>query len=253
MALRCPKLFYYRYVEKLPEPEVNPAARIGKAIHRALELSLGGKALAEALAEGRKVVEGDDEAERYDTLGTAVEPFLRRIADFRRDRSVARQYVEYPLAIREDLSATKFYAGDALYRGIIDVAYLYDGDRLAVVDHKSGVRRGAGAVSDQLEGYAVLATAQFRNIRHVWLGIHWVADAAMQWAEPTGLNDVGSRFVPGVLDNIEAAALAVADGPRPMPGHACTYCAYRSVCPSAHDVDVEDELDVMHSDGADSE
>ena len=41
-ALRCPRLFFFRYVEKIPEPEVSPEARIGKAIHAALELALQG-------------------------------------------------------------------------------------------------------------------------------------------------------------------------------------------------------------------
>jgi hypothetical protein len=42
MGLRCPRLFHFRYVEKVPEPDVMPEARIGKAVHSALETSLGG-------------------------------------------------------------------------------------------------------------------------------------------------------------------------------------------------------------------
>ncbi len=34
-ALRCPRLFHYRYVDKIKEPETMPEARVGKAIHSA--------------------------------------------------------------------------------------------------------------------------------------------------------------------------------------------------------------------------
>ena len=36
-ALRCPRLFHFKYIQKIKEPEVMPEARIGKAIHKALE------------------------------------------------------------------------------------------------------------------------------------------------------------------------------------------------------------------------
>ena len=61
MALRCPRLFHYRYVDKRPEPEVMPEARIGKAVHAALEHALSGMALTEALAKGRDLVVGEIE------------------------------------------------------------------------------------------------------------------------------------------------------------------------------------------------
>ena len=47
-ALRCPRLFHFKYIDKLKEPEVMPEARIGKSIHKALELVLMGTAIGEA-------------------------------------------------------------------------------------------------------------------------------------------------------------------------------------------------------------
>ena len=41
-ALRCPRLFHFKYIEKIKEPEVMAEARIGKSIHKALELVLQG-------------------------------------------------------------------------------------------------------------------------------------------------------------------------------------------------------------------
>ncbi len=233
-ALRCPRLFHFRYVEKLREPDVMPEARIGKAVHAALEAALQGTATAEAAAVARAALTDEAEQRRFDALATGVDPFLARIGRFRRGRRIQRQLVEYSLAVREDLSATQFYAGDAYYRGVLDTGYLYDEDNLAIVDHKTGVRMAPAIMRDQLEGYLVLAASAFRQVRRFWLGIHWVAERAVEWAEPVDATQVTNRLIPTVLDNIEAAALAVDDGPRTNPGPWCDRCSYRTHCPASH-------------------
>ncbi len=233
-ALRCPRLFHFRYVDRLREIEVMPEARIGKAVHAALETALGGTVVSEAAATARAALTDDDQQRRFDALATGIEPFIARIERFRRGRRVQRQLVEYSLAVREDLSATQFYAGDAFYRGVLDAGYLYDEDNLAVVDHKTGVRLPQTSMRDQLEGYLVLAASAFRQVRRFWLGVHWVAERAVEWSTPVEASQVHDRLVPAVLDNIEAAALAVDDGPRTNPGPWCDRCSYRAVCPASH-------------------
>ena len=208
-----------------------PEARVGKAIHTALEKILLGTALFDAIAEARQELDSDRELARFDAIGTGIRPFVERIDDFRRRRNVRRQLIEFPLAINRDLASTTFYSGDALYRGILDLAYVFDDDHLALVDHKSGQRSGHRTIVEQLEGYAVLAAAYFRGVRRVWLGIHWVASGDLDWARPVHTSDVNQYFLPNVLDNIEAAALAVDDGPRANSGAWCERCSYRSICP----------------------
>ena len=231
-ALRCSRLFHYKYVEKVPEPEVMPEARIGKAVHAALEHAIGGKALPEAIQTGRALLVDALEQARFDHLSGGIGPFLGRIDAFRRKRRVARELVEFSLAVRENMTTTQFYAGDAFYRGIFDIGFLYDDGTLAVVDHKTGARYANLANTDQLEGYAVLAAAGFRSVRRVWLGVHWVADAEVDWARPLGVAEIQQDLMPRVLANIEAAALAVDDGPRSNPGVWCERCNYRTVCPA---------------------
>jgi hypothetical protein len=233
MALRCAREFHYRYIEKLPEIDVMPDARIGKAIHMALERALQGTPLRKALANGRGELANEYEQARYDSIGTGIPPFLDRVAGFRQRRRVSRQMVEFNLAVREDFTATKFYAGDAFYRGVFDVGFLYDDGNLAIVDHKTGLRVSSRRIAEQLEGYAVLASASFRDARRFWLGVHWVADAEIEWSRAVTHTDIYEHFLPSVIDNIEAAALAVDDGPRALPGAWCGRCPYRSVCPEA--------------------
>jgi CRISPR/Cas system-associated exonuclease Cas4 (RecB family) len=234
-ALRCPRLFHFRYVDKLPEPVVMPEARIGKAIHVALEHALQGTPPPEAAAKGRAELSDEGEQLRFDALAAGVAPFTERINRFRRQRRVQRQFVEHALAIRDDLTATQFYAGDAFYRGVVDAAYLYDDEHLAVVDHKTGRRVAGSVMRDQLEGYLVLSAAWWKAARTFWLGLHWVAERAVEWSESVAATEVSARLAPALLDNIEAAALAVDDGPRTNPGPWCDRCAYRSLCPASQD------------------
>lgn len=233
MALRCAREFYYRYVDKVPEIEVMPDARIGKAIHLSLERVLQGTPLRKALAAGRGELANEYEQARFDSIGTGIRPFLDRVSGFRQRRSLQRQMVEFNLAVREDFTATKFYAGDAYYRGVFDVGFIYDDDKMAIVDHKTGLRISSRRVAEQLEGYAVLASASFREVQRFRLGVHWVADAEIEWSREVTHADIYQHFLPSVIDNIEAAALAVDDGPRPSPGAWCGRCGYRSICPEA--------------------
>jgi len=234
-ALRCPRLFHFRYVEKVPEPEVMPEARIGKAVHAALEYVLQGTPVAEAAARAREPLPDDVEKARFDQLAAGIEPFSERIARFRRQRRVTRQIVEFQLAVREDFTTTQFYAGDAYYRGILDVGYIFDDDTVALVDHKTGVRVPGSSITDQLEGYAVLAQAWLRSARRFWLGLHWVAERAVEWGPPVDVDEVTGRLRLGLLDNIEAAALAVDDGPRTNPSSWCDRCSYRGMCPASRE------------------
>lgn len=238
-ALRCPRLFHYRYVDKLKEPETMPEARVGKAIHAAMERVLQGAPLPNAVEEARQTLDSDRETARFDAIRAGIQQFVDRVDSFRRRRRVNRQFIEFPLAIREDLTTTTFYSGDAFYRGILDAGFIFDDDNLALVDHKTGQRLSLGSIGEQLEGYAVLTAAYFRNVRRVWLGIYWVGPAELEWEGPVQLSDINQYFLPRVLDNIEAAALAVDDGPRPNPGAWCERCNYRSVCPSAQEVRFE--------------
>jgi len=273
MALRCPRLFHFRYVDKVKEPEVMPETRLGKAIHHALELVLQGTQIAVAIEQIRAELPTEHEQQRFDRLGASIAPFSDRISQFRRRRRVTRQLVEYSLAVREDLSATQFYSGDAYYRGVLDLGYVFSdesqapppgrptqledsgdvqgspgrtayprdggGQSLALVDHKTGARTAGTSIADQLAGYAVLAAAAFRHVRTFWLGIHWVAQRAVEWNAPVKPDAIVDRLVPDLLDNIEAAALAVDDGPRPNPGPWCDRCSYRAVCPASRELRYE--------------
>ena len=214
-AALLPRLFFYRYVEKQKEPETMPEARVGKAVHLALEHALKGVLLPQALDEGAKDL-GERDKSRYRDLCNQVPKFVERISSFRRRQRVRRQLVEYAAALRSDMTTTTFYARDAFYRGILDLAYVFGDGELALVDHKTGVPHPHMAIAEQLEGYAVLATAAFADTRRVWLGVHWGTNRSHGvGGEPMTVAQINKRLLPQVMDTIEAAALAVESGPRP--------------------------------------
>ncbi|HKA89252.1 MAG TPA: PD-(D/E)XK nuclease family protein [Haliangiales bacterium] len=229
-ALRCAREFHYRYVERVAEPEVAPETRIGKAVHAVLEAALARAPLADALAAGRRELMSDEERARFAELGVGVDKFLVRIDGLRRRRRVRAELIEHRLALSFDLSPTDFVAKDAFFRGVWDAAFLFEDGVCAVVDHKTGARRGVADYADQLKGYAVLA-AKHLEVEKVWLGVHFVADAAMEWTPPASRREVEGAFAPRLLATIEDAAGHVA-GSAPQPSTWCRRCSYKSICPA---------------------
>jgi hypothetical protein len=243
-AVRCPQEFHFKYVAKIAEPFVAADARIGKGVHAALEVVLCGGSSAEAITTGRKELLHEEEHKRFDELMPAVESFLRRVAGFRERRRVTFEMIEHRLAVNSTFEPTLFLAKDAFFRGVWDAGFLFDDGVLAVVDHKTGVRQVATRYADQLEGYATLAAANMAYVKKVWLGVHFVPDAAMEWSDPVPLALVREEFAPRVLAYIEEAAKAVAGpgAPEPRMSAWCKRCSYRSICPAMRSRSV-DELE----------
>lgn len=230
-AQKCAQEFHFRYVDKIPEPAVGPAQRIGKVVHAALEKVLAHAPFQTVLEEGRRELLNDEERARFDSLAKSVEKFGERIDDFRRRKQVRSEMVEHKLAVRADLRPTIFHAKDAFFRGVWDAGFVFD-DAVAVVDHKTGMRRPASEFADQLGGYALLAAAHLKQTRRVWLGIHFVEAGEMEWSQPVALGDVNQTYAPKLVDSIEQAAENVARGPIPQVNDNCTYCSYHAICPA---------------------
>lgn len=240
-ALRCPKEFHYKYVERIPERAVEADARIGKAVHAALEGALEGveappedARVESALASGRKALLGPDEEARYDVLAGGVRDFTRRVAGLWARRRIRNVFVEHKLAVTADLEPTGFMMPDAFFRGVIDLGFRYD-ETLAVIDHKTGMRHALDVFSDQLDGYALLSVANMGHARRVWLGLHFVGQSALDWCPPLGADAIRTDVTPRVIAQIEEAAVAVGGPAVPRPSGWCARCSYRSICPSVRE------------------
>lgn len=240
-ALRCPQEFHYKYVERIPERAVEADARIGKAVHAALELALEGTEAAPedarvetALASGRKALLGPEEEARYDVLSGGVRDFARRVGGLWAKRRVSSVFVEHKLAVTADLEPTGFMMPDAFFRGVIDLGIRYD-ETLAVIDHKTGMRHGLDTFSSQLDGYALLSVANMGSARRIWLGLHFVQASALDWGPPLAAETVPKDVTPRVIAHIEQAAIAVGGTPAPRTSGWCVRCSYRSICPAVRE------------------
>ncbi|MEW6271093.1 MAG: PD-(D/E)XK nuclease family protein [Thermodesulfobacteriota bacterium] len=237
-ALRCSQEFHFRYVDKIPEPQVGPELRLGKAVHAALEgMLLQRVPLAEALAAGRNELLTDEERARFDGMSKAVAAFGERIDAFRQRRHVRSEMVEHKLAVRADLTPTLFHGKDAFFRGVWDAGFVFDDFVIALVDHKTGMRRPATEFSEQLGGYAMLAAAHLPEVKRVWLGVHFVESADLEWAPPIDADTVFELFAPRIVDLIERAAENVARGPTTTVGPWCPRCSYHAICPAMRALD----------------
>jgi putative RecB family exonuclease len=252
-AQRCPQEFHYRYTERIPEPLVSPEQRIGKAIHGVLELVLARRSLEEALELGRKELLHDAEREKYDALGPKVQAFLTRIEAFRQKRRPRVEMIEQQLAIDALLNPTEFIAQNAFFRGVLDVGFEWGDGELAVVDHKTGMRRLASDFAEQLEAYATLAVSNSPHLKRIWLGVHFVGSAAMEWSAPVPVEEVKKEFLPRLLEQVELAARNVAGPAEPRPGPYCAWCSYRAICPAMRNVPVEEDVVAAPSSEGDGE
>ena len=231
-AARCPLEFRYRYIERISEKQVSPEARLGKAVHLALELALSRSGLEEGLAAGRKQLLTEPEKERYETLARMVGDFTERVAAFRSRRRVRVQLLEHRVAVDAQFRPTGFIAKNAFFRGVWDAGFLFGGGVLAVVDHKTGIRRSLESFADQLEGYAAVASAIVPRLRKMWIGVHFVADGQVEWQGPLEPDRVKDEFVPRLLAQIEDAAANLGECTEPRPSSFCQICSYQAICPA---------------------
>jgi hypothetical protein len=243
-ALRCPREFSYKYIERIAESFVSPEQRLGKSLHTALELVLGGTPLEQALEVARKGLLSELEHERFERMAPRALPaFLARINGFRARRQPRTQLIEAQLALDAQLAPVGFLAEAAFFRGVIDIGFEWGQGELAVVDHKSGIRRSLASYGEQLDGYAVLAVHNMPSLRRVWRGVHFIGDGEVEWSPPVAADEVRQRMTPRLLAIIEDAARNVAGGAGPTPGRHCNWCSYRNIC-SAAELSPEEQVEV---------
>lgn len=230
--MRCPREFSYRYVNRIAEPLVSPEQRLGKALHHGLELVLAGTPPQAALDAGRQELLTDAERSRFEQLAPQVGAFVQRIAEFRARRRPRAELIEYKLAIDAQVQPTQFLAQDAFFRGVLDAGFEWGDGELAVVDHKTGMRRDLAGYMDQLDGYAILAVVNSPQLKRIWRGVHFLAEGDVEWAPPIDAAAVRKVATPHLLAIIDDAGWRAADD-TPTPGMHCNWCSYRNICPAA--------------------
>lgn len=239
--MQCPMLYRFRVVDRLPEPPSAAATR-GTLVHAVLERLFDLPATERSVRaatdllpqEWARMVESDPElAELLTGDGTTmtVDAWLDEAASF-----VARWFtLEDPTALEpaERELYVEASVGDLIIRGYVDRLDEAPDGRLRVVDYKTGRAPSEtfeGRALFQLKFYA-LALWRSRGVVPSRLQLVYLKDGQVLWIDPTE-DDLRAteRKIRALWSAIELAA-RTGDW-RPNPGHPCSWCAHKAVCPA---------------------
>ncbi len=226
---RCPLAFKLSRDWCIPE---EPAAmmQFGSAMHLAL------KAYFDGVRAGSPPNEETVIARFLDEFGKAkIEEDAQRDLYQKDGCEQLRQFLRSNLArpSGEILNNERFFRADiggTLVKGRMDRLERIDGDRVSIVDYKTGKPKTQEDADEslQLSIYALAAKS---------MGL--VADSLVivNLANCSAIESRRSqKQLDGEAARVSAAAADIADGNfEPKPGRHCRFCSYRSICPAKED------------------
>jgi hypothetical protein len=238
LAVNCPHAFDLKYRKKTKSLEPAPESQtVGSVVHKVCEFAIQGVPLDRVF----KQVMGSFELthnmkENVMTFRDAVEDFVRRIEGFKVQFKVKKAIPEKKLAITVDFKKTTFFDKKGLFRGVIDVTLITGDDRCVVLDHKTGAQKPLSMHQDQLEGYAVILTANYPEIRSVRAGLNYLGGdpqpngKRIVWAREHDTTHINTRLRQNLIKHLTRAADS-AQSDEPRKSWMCNFCGYRPLCP----------------------
>lgn len=242
--VRCPLLFRFRVVDRLPEPPASAAAR-GTLVHAVLERLFDaprGERTPEAAAallpvEWERLVEAEP---RYATLfedggdaaGTTLEAWLGRA------RGLVGTYftLEDPNRLEPDgreLRVETSLDDGPVLRGIVDRLDVAPGGALRVVDYKTGRAPGPGFEGSalfQMRFYGLVLWRERGTLPRM-LQLLYLGDGQVLRAEPTARELEATETKVRALWSAIQEAARTGDW-RPRRSRLCGSCAHQALCPA---------------------
>jgi len=215
---RCPRRFYFKYVEQLPEIIENTGF-FGAKVHEAIAAAMRGRSDWEEILADLP----------YDELEEAK---IKVLTAIKRSKELGKVVgVETKFALTEDMNFTDFDSEDAWFRGVIDLITQKNG-YLAIWDWKTGHSKPsrfqitiyAWAVMNLLKrpvtkaGYILLTSNDVLEFDLTDEDFHLVE---------TKLRKLINR-----IENDDEFS--------PTPGMHCAYCSYVAQCPLLEVVEAKD-------------
>lgn len=240
--LRCPLLFRFRVVDRLPEPQSAAAAR-GTLVHAVLEhlfeLPAAERTVeaAHGLVPVRWAEMVEQAPELVDLLADEEDPDVPH-RWFAEARTLLSTYftLEDPTRLepraRELSVSTELDDGPHL-RGVVDRVDVAPNGWVRVVDYKTGRSPRPGFESSalfQMRFYAYVIW-RTRGVLPKRLQLEYLGDGVVLAHEPTEaeMATVESR-VRSIWAGIQDTARS--GDWRPKPSKLCDWCAFRDLCPS---------------------
>jgi len=235
LASSCSQAFKYRYVDKATSERSGSAAKVGVAVHLALELLLKeqvtsiDKALASAVSDDDNELT-TKEAEQVRAYYSNIQSFLDKVSAFTDKHPTKKILVEEEWGIDKYFKPCGFKDPNALFRGIVDWGLLLDSGQLIIIDHKSGRHRAVSYYGAQLDAYSVMGLSKYPTVTSIQSAIHFVKSNTVEWAAPRTAKYVTEVLRPWLEAFLNAKGNAVSEF-YTNPGKACRWCDYKSICP----------------------
>lgn len=243
-AKQCPRKFWYTYVNKPNKAALGVVestdARIGKAIHRVLELLLKGQSLDNAVAtviREKKLLTREIEA--VEASRPAAIKFAKSFNAFRTLHGKHELILEAQIAVGFNGEKKPYFekrgaTNTLLMRGMVDVGCVFmDKPTAMIIDHKTGKNKGIANHTHQMDCYALLIKANYPHLTKMLPAIHWVQDQLIEHADPIDLTDLDA-LLDKVVQFMVDATIEV-DGSnleKTKTSILCNWCDYQSLCPA---------------------
>lgn len=239
----CAKQYLLKYVLKEKETKKSTKAKVGTALHSALEYMLKDATLNldkvfKVCAE-KEQLSKDEEIEAIAKL-PALEGFMSRITGFKAKVGAQRELIEHRMAILPNFEKAEFFEKGALLRGVVDYGLITNDNVLIIIDHKSGKKKPIQEHNTQFFSYMLMAIAHF-NVKAVQCAINYIGTDKLDWAKhDDGSNRAWTRSeitnklkpwlgvylnsVSNTLDKVEVGEAC------PETGWQCEYCGFSDRC-----------------------
>ena len=222
---RCPLAYKLRYDWRIPE-RATAALQYGNAMHQAL------KAYFDGAKAGRPPDEETVIACFLDEFGKAVIPEDEQRRRYEQDgREQLARFLRSPLAhpggeIVENEKQFTVVIGGTKVRGRIDRLERIDGNRVKIVDYKTGRAKSEEDAEKSLQLSVYALAAKNDNLEPTSLVFVNLKD---------GTEVETSRSSKDLLDaecRVTNVAQRIADGEfGAKPGSHCRFCSYQTICP----------------------
>lgn len=238
---RCPKQYFYAYVEKIPQP-LHKSLSFGISIHAALyaffsayknakEIPLQGRLFEEKVSKPNLayLLQCLDKA----WVSTGYDNSLQMYEKKHYAIALLTEFYEQEVGDPNILFLEKSFvlqAGNHSIKGRFDRVDHLDTDTLEIIDYKTGKLRTSEACKDdlQLMLYAN-ALSQMYPQKNIKLTLHFLEHrsrlpvgfdvASLQRAEET-VSSIGNFIEEGIFDAKPETS-------------TCSYCSYSKLCPEA--------------------
>lgn len=239
---KCSLQFDYKYgPNKIPEVVTYEQSRVGVAVHKALELTLGGtdQKLAFQVAEDEGQLT-TDEVDQLKSFWDQVRRFYLKTEAFKRKHGVRDVMIERKWGITTEFKPCAFFAKDKVFfRGVLDYALPTASHDLIIIDHKSGKEKDLSYYENQFRVYAIMALAQDAGLRGVQTAVNFIQTDQLRWDKYVPAATIRDEYFPWLVKHLTDACQGLLNSPAPKKGWWCgtgkpdaTWgCPYRPICP----------------------